>query len=1019
MPNNILNSKEQWISRQYQLAEALMKSDKGDKAQNIERAIKSLEEALTKIDFKSMPYGWAILKIQLGVAYTEKPCGDAENIENAISAFQAALTGIDPEERPDPWAMLQSYIGRAYAVRKKGILNDNLKQAIIAYEASFEIHSTQSAYSKSNPTEWGNRLFELGQVYLKLNYITPKEIVRAINVFKTVLEVFTAKTNFDVWSCTQINLSKLYRHPSLGNRAENIELALQSLQTVLNAVTMEKHLEIWATTHYNLGMTYMERPSIYPDVDLKRAIQSLEASSVAFLKLKDSYNYANAQLDLCVAYRKLRHGNKAENIEKAIQSADAALAFFTAETSPWNWATAQQEKASAYTIRKEGDPVENILQAIALYKEGLTVFTRDQDPTNWAITQANLGSAYRILSYHQNEEEENDNIQYYNEYQELAIKAYKAALTVRTRESFNQKYISQGFDRSVMLDAREWVGFQRELGQLYEERIYGDSHENIRMAIAHYKAALEVCTPEFGATMTRLIASSLGNLYGVLKDWDMALSIYKIALRATNLEYSFAPIDENKMEHIAETAMLYESTIDTCLQVHPVRSLEAFLLMEEGRSKLLRDQLGALPIPKSRNIPGEIIELETQLIQELRHTQQQINRSPEGQNNWQLADQIVTIRNKLDALWDTLNTKYNAAEYVSLRRGEKIDWIDVQQWLSLQERQVAFLEFFSVAGKLIAFVIRRGDAEPHLINMKVSLLTIQESVEHLIREVHHFDPEHPVPETWRDVAPFLLDEVMPCLKEIELLYIVPYGPLHLWPFHALIHDGMPLIHKFPIAYVPSVAAALRLTDLTEPKASDKKSKGTLLIVGNATGNIQDKELPKAEEEAIGIARRFGTTPLLRGQATKGAVQSELERVQQAHFATHAFFDHNDPFASGIELSDGVLTAREIAAQPLQAKAIVLSACETGIQKVEAGEELVGLPRAFLYAGVPSLVLSMWEIEDEYAKIWMQSFYDHLYGTEGVKKMSTAEAVRLATLDIYKKSPHTCEWAPFILYGNWK
>jgi len=123
-----------------------------------------------------------------------------------------------------------------------------------------------------------------------------------------------------------------------------------------------------------------------------------------------------------------------------------------------------------------------------------------------------------------------------------------------------------------------------------------------------------------------------------------------------------------------------------------------------------------------------------------------------------------------------------------------------------------------------------------------------------------------------------------------------------------------------------------------------------------------------------------------------------------------------------EEDDGILTAEEIAAMNLSGvEWAVLSACETGVGKVEAGEGVFGLRRAFQMAGAGTLIMSLWSVEDESARQWMRALYEGRL----VKKLSTAESVRAASLEVLRirrqksQSTHPFFWAAFVAAGDWR
>jgi CHAT domain-containing protein len=100
---------------------------------------------------------------------------------------------------------------------------------------------------------------------------------------------------------------------------------------------------------------------------------------------------------------------------------------------------------------------------------------------------------------------------------------------------------------------------------------------------------------------------------------------------------------------------------------------------------------------------------------------------------------------------------------------------------------------------------------------------------------------------------------------------------------------------------------------------------------------------------------------------------------------------------------------------------VLSACDTGIGEIRAGEGVFGLRRAFQIAGTRTVIMSLWAVEDESARIWMTSLYQRRF----LRGMTTAESVRAASLDVLRErkhrhqSTHPFYWAGFVAAGDWR
>jgi len=136
----------------------------------------------------------------------------------------------------------------------------------------------------------------------------------------------------------------------------------------------------------------------------------------------------------------------------------------------------------------------------------------------------------------------------------------------------------------------------------------------------------------------------------------------------------------------------------------------------------------------------------------------------------------------------------------------------------------------------------------------------------------------------------------------------------------------------------------------------------------------------------------------------------------------AFAGANHRDAAADSEDDGILTAEEIATLDLaKVRWAVLSACDTGQGRIAAGEGVLGLRRAFQIAGVGSLIMSLWDIEDRAALQWMQAFYDERLANG----RPMADSVRRASLSVLRArrmrglSTHPSYWAGFVATGDWK
>ncbi|MEU5870761.1 CHAT domain-containing protein [Glycomyces sp. NPDC047369] len=253
----------------------------------------------------------------------------------------------------------------------------------------------------------------------------------------------------------------------------------------------------------------------------------------------------------------------------------------------------------------------------------------------------------------------------------------------------------------------------------------------------------------------------------------------------------------------------------------------------------------------------------------------------------------------------------------------------------------------------------------------------------------------------REVVAPILDLSSPS----DVLVLCPAGPLNHVPLGAVAVDGEVLLARNPIATSPS-ASLLQSRRLRHRRESE----GPHSVLGDPTG-----DLPGARDEALELAERWKTAPLLGAAATRDAVLDAMRTSQNVHIAAHAAYNADSPLDSGILLSDGELTAREILqTQGRSLELVTLSACETGVSHSEASEDPMGLARALLFAGAGSILVSLWKVPDDSTRRLMRHFYDALQ--RGVPK---AIALQQAALAMRSDDDRIDRWAGFSLIGDWE
>jgi CHAT domain-containing protein len=193
----------------------------------------------------------------------------------------------------------------------------------------------------------------------------------------------------------------------------------------------------------------------------------------------------------------------------------------------------------------------------------------------------------------------------------------------------------------------------------------------------------------------------------------------------------------------------------------------------------------------------------------------------------------------------------------------------------------------------------------------------------------------------------------------------------------------------------------------------------VLAFGNPDLGNRDMDLPYAAMEVESIKKRIDqTTIFLNKEATKKKVKDLMGEFDIIHFATHGQYIPDSPMASSLLLTpdsqdDGRLTALEILKLHFKGRAVVLSACKTALGMSSTGTEIVGFNRSFLYAGSPSVISTLWNVDDKATAQFMDHLYKYL---EAGKDM--ADALKMTKVDMIRKGYAPYYWAPFILTGRY-
>ncbi len=248
------------------------------------------------------------------------------------------------------------------------------------------------------------------------------------------------------------------------------------------------------------------------------------------------------------------------------------------------------------------------------------------------------------------------------------------------------------------------------------------------------------------------------------------------------------------------------------------------------------------------------------------------------------------------------------------------------------------------------------------------------------------------------------------------LVLVPHAELHYLPFAALLDGqgrGRFLVERYEVAVTPSASVWLALGD----RSGGRGTEGVLALAPKPDA------LPASLREVAAIARLGGSDVrvLTGGAASEEAFRREAPTRRVVHLATYGVLNKQNPLFSFVELApggagDGRLEVHEVFGLSLAADLVVLSACQTGLGSgalgdVPAGDDWLGLTRAFLHAGAARVVATLWPVEDQSTAALMERFYEGFTsGVDPTRALAQAQRALVAA----PATAHPFYWAGFVI-----
>ncbi|MGD2182280.1 tetratricopeptide repeat protein [Lusitaniella coriacea] len=634
-------------------------------------------------------------------------------------------------------------------------------------------------------------------------------------------------------------------------------------------------------------------------------------------------------------------------------------------------------------------------EAIEYYNRALGIFNRVDNRAGEGSTLNNLGVVYRSLGKYP------EAIQYYQQAlavrKEVRDRAGKAAtlnnlaLVYRIQGEHWEaiEYYQQAL--AILKEVRDRAGEGITLGNL------GGVYHNLEQypkAIEYYQQALAIHEEVGNLAGKGTVLNNLGGVYRSLGQYDDAEQNLYAAVEVLKSLRDEKLDDPHKISLFETQAGTYQNLQLTLLDQNKTNA--ALEVAEQGRARAFVELLAKQLNPQS----NEPLKIDPPSIEDIKQIAKAQNAT---------LVQYALISNTALYIWVIQPTGEIHFRNVDLTQFDS----SLAEIPEIERLKVFGLPGATQPNPLFATLIREEG--------KSTFTTSPQNQRNLYQLL---------------IAP--IADILPTNPEDRVIFI-PHRSLFYVPFPALQDEEFNyLIEKHTILTAPSIQV-LQLTRAHRQRIGNEEigtGDGEVLVVGNPTiPDLLTQEpynLPPlnfAEEEAQYIAQLLKTKTLIGSAATETEVVKRLHSARIIHLATHGLLGTKDlrdkvpglnipglvALASS-EGDDGLLTSGEIVSitqnNPLNAEIVVLSACGTGLGDLSE-DGIIGLSRSLITAGVPSIMVSLWDVSDVATGELMRMFYANRYE----KKMDKAQALRQAMLNMIQGDSSPSAWAAFTLIGE--
>lgn len=528
------------------------------------------------------------------------------------------------------------------------------------------------------------------------------------------------------------------------------------------------------------------------------------------------------------------------------------------------------------------------------------------------------------------------------------------------------------------------------------------ARKNGTAALAAYRRALEAADAMLLREVRWRALFGIARLQRERGDTSASVESYRRALDTVEGLRAEIRLDQLKDGFLANKMDLYAGMVGLLVDLN--RDDEAFEVAERSRARNLIDILGRQRLSLGGAIDQELYDRQNRLRERIQEQEALALQASTPREKALYAQALERLQADYTDL--LLDIERRRPELLTLVKVSPVSLAEIRQQL---EPGVVLLSYYQLADRLLCWRLERDRAR--LFILKASPAELAESIAGYRRMLQNLEP---LEKRSRELYDTLLARPLAGLGQVKALGIIPHGSLHYVAF-ATLSDGRDyLVDRHQLFHLPA-ASVLRYTLSRRQAGKNLK----VLAIGNPDLGNSSLDLPFAEREAGTLRWNYpAVTTLTRERATESWVRDHISEFGIIHLASHGEFDPVNPLFSAIRLTpdtraDGKLQAEEVFGLSITADLAVLSACQTGLGDIRGGDDVLGMNRAFIFAGTHSLMSSLWRVSDVSTAILMKQFYrEYARGNK-------AGSLRRAMLHVKSRYPHPGYWGAFVLTGDYE